>query len=72
MPAESGSELNQNNAPAPPNIVLIVADDMGFSDLGCFGSEIETPNLDALATGGARVSQFYAYPRCCPTRASLL
>ena len=56
----------------PPNIVLIVADDMGFSDLGCFGSEIETPNLDALAAGGARFSQFYAYPRCCPTRASLL
>ena len=51
MPAESGSEPNQNNAPAP-NIVLIVADDMGFSDLGCFGSEIETPNLDALAAGG--------------------
>ena len=72
MPVESGSELNQNNAPAPPNIVLIVADDMGFSDLGCFGSEIETPNLDALAAGGARFSQFYAYPRCCPTRASLL
>ena len=71
MPAESGSEPNQNNAPAP-NIVLIVADDMGFSDLGCFGSEIETPNLDALAAGGARFSQFYAYPRCCPTRASLL
>ncbi len=56
----------------PTNIVLIVADDMGFSDLGCFGSEIETPNLDALAAGATRFSQFYAYPRCCPTRASLL
>ena len=55
-----------------PNIVLIMADDMGFSDLGCYGSEIATPNLDRLARGGVRFTQFYNTARCCPTRASLL
>jgi arylsulfatase len=55
-----------------PDIVLILADDMGFSDLGCHGGEIPTPNLDALAAGGLRFSQFYNTARCCPTRASLL
>src|SRR4051812_2386943 len=55
-----------------PNIILIVADDMGFSDLGCYGGEIETPNLDRLAAGGVRFTQFYNVARCCPTRASLL
>jgi arylsulfatase A-like enzyme len=55
-----------------PNIVLILADDMGFSDLGCYGSEILTPNLDALAKGGLRFTQFYNTARCCPTRAALL
>ena len=55
-----------------PNIVLIMADDMGFSDLGCYGSEIDTPNFDALAAGGLRFTQFYNCARCCPTRASLL
>ncbi len=55
-----------------PNIVLIMADDMGFSDIGCFGSEIPTPNLDKLAQNGVRFSQFYNTARCCPTRASLL
>ena len=59
-------------APLRPNIVLILADDMGFSDLGCYGSEIPTPNLDALAAGGLRLSQFYNTPRCCPSRAALL
>jgi arylsulfatase len=54
-----------------PNIVLIMADDMGFSDIGCYGSEIATPNLDRLAGDGVRFSQFYNYARCCPTRASL-
>jgi arylsulfatase len=54
------------------NIVLILADDLGFSDIGCFGSEIATPNLDALATKGLRVTQMYNGARCCPTRASLL
>ncbi|GAB4021612.1 arylsulfatase [Spirosoma koreense] len=55
-----------------PNIVLIMADDMGYSDLGCYGSEIETPNLDKLASQGVRFTQFYNTARCCPTRASLM
>lgn len=55
-----------------PNIVLMMADDMGYSDLGCFGSEISTPNIDALSRRGARFTQFYNCARCCPTRASLL
>jgi len=55
-----------------PNILLIMADDMGYSDIGCYGGEIRTPNLDALAKGGLRFSQFYNAARCCPTRASLL
>ena len=55
-----------------PNIVVILVDDMGFSDLGCYGSEIPTPNLDALAKNGLRFTQFYNTARCCPTRASLL
>jgi len=55
-----------------PNILLILADDMGYSDIGCFGSEIKTPNLDKLAQKGVRFSQFYNAARCCPTRASLL
>ncbi|GAA0558822.1 arylsulfatase [Chitinophaga japonensis] len=55
-----------------PNIILIMADDMGYSDIGCYGSEIPTPNLDTLAAGGLRFSQFYNTSRCCPTRASLL
>ncbi len=55
-----------------PNIILIMADDMGYSDIGCYGGEIETPNLDRLAKNGLRYSQFYNGARCCPTRASLL
>ena len=55
-----------------PNIVLIMADDMGFSDIGCYGGEISTPNLDLLAEQGLRFTQFYNTARCCPTRASLL
>ena len=57
---------------AKPNIIVILVDDMGFSDLGCFGSEIQTPNLDSLAANGLRFSQFYNSARSCPTRASLL
>ncbi len=57
---------------AKPNIVVIMADDMGFSDLGCYGSEIRTPQLDRLAAGGLRFTQFYNGARCCPTRAALL
>ncbi|MBA4150491.1 MAG: arylsulfatase [Verrucomicrobia bacterium] len=55
-----------------PNILLIMSDDMGFSDLGCYGGEIQTPNLDSLAQNGVRFTQFYNMGRCCPTRASLL
>lgn len=55
-----------------PNIVLIMADDMGFSDIGCYGGEIETPNIDSLAEQGIRFTQFYNTSRCCPTRATLL
>ncbi len=54
-----------------PNIILIMADDMGYSDIGCYGGEIDTPNLDGLAAKGVRFTQFYNTARCCPTRASL-
>ncbi len=59
-------------AAAPPNLIVIMADDMGYSDLGCYGGDIETPHLDALGEGGVRFTQFYNTARCCPTRASLL
>ncbi|WP_417851518.1 arylsulfatase [Thalassoglobus sp.] len=60
-------------AEAPrPNIIIILVDDMGFSDIGCYGSEIETPNIDRLAEQGLRFTQFYNYGRCCPTRAALI
>lgn len=65
-------EAAENSLPTRPNIILILADDMGFSDLGCFGSEIQTPNLNALAKGGVRFTSFYNTARCCPSRASLL
>lgn len=55
-----------------PNILLILADDLGYSDLGCYGGEIRTPVIDALAAGGLRLTQFYNATRCCPSRASLL
>lgn len=55
-----------------PNVVFILADDMGYSDLGCYGGEIETPTLDALAADGLRFTQFYNTGRCWPTRAALL
>jgi Sulfatase len=56
-----------------PNIVIIMSDDMGYSDLGCYGGvDAMTPNLDLLANGGVRFTQFYNTARCCPTRASLL
>ena len=64
--------MNIAGSGSRPNIVLMMADDMGYSDLGCFGSEISTPNIDALARRGARFTQFYNCARCCPTRASLL
>src|SRR4051812_2064120 len=58
--------------PPRPNIIVILADDMGFSDLGCYGGEVQTPNIDYLAGNGIRYTQFYNTSRCCPTRASLL
>jgi arylsulfatase A-like enzyme len=66
MPALAAEEQNR------PNIVVMLVDDMGFSDIGCYGSEIPTPNIDALAAGGVRFTQFYNTARCSPTRASLL
>ncbi len=74
--AGAGISLNafsqSSNQENRPNIVLILADDLGFSDIGCYGGEICTPNLDRLAGGGLRFTQFYNTARCCPTRASLL
>src|SRR6185503_8813515 len=57
---------------ARPNILFILADDMGFADARCYGGEIATPNLDRLATNGVRFTQFYNTARCWPTRAALL
>lgn len=58
--------------PKRPNIIVIMADDLGFSDLACYGGEIRTPNIDNLANNGLRYTRFYNTSRCCPTRASLL
>ncbi len=58
--------------PVKPNVVFILADDLGFSDLGCYGGEIDTPNLDALAKNGVRFTQFYNCARCWPSRGALL
>ena len=70
LPASSRT-LRAADAPRP-NIILIMSDDMGWSDIGCYGSEIPTPNLDRLAGNGLRFTQFYNTGRCCPTRASLM
>jgi arylsulfatase A-like enzyme len=64
--------LRAQNPTTRPNIVVILADDMGFSDAGCYGGEIPTPNIDALAAHGVRFTQFYNNAWCCPSRASLL
>jgi arylsulfatase A-like enzyme len=64
--------MHLHGAAPRPNIIWIMADDMGFSDIGCYGGEISTPNIDALAKNGLRYTQFYNTSRCCPTRASLL
>jgi arylsulfatase len=60
------------NAPAKPNVLIILADDMGYSDVACYGGEISTPNIDRLANGGLRFTQFYNTARCWPTRAAIL
>lgn len=70
-PAAVGAEAVPDER-RPPNILLILADDLGFSDLGCYGSDIATPNLDRLAAGGLRFTQFYNTGRCWPTRSALL
>ncbi len=68
----ASSSCAANPPKSRPNILLIVADDMGYSDLGCFGGEIRTPNIDALAARGLRATHFYAAPSCSPTRSMLL
>lgn len=67
-----GDKLADGQEQLRPNIVLILADDLGYSDIGCYGSEIETPNIDRLGYDGIRLSQMYNCARCCPSRASLL
>ncbi len=72
-PSVSPGAINATSkSTQPPNIILIMADDMGFSDLGCYGGEIRTPHLDDLAETGLRFTRFYNTARCCPTRASLM
>jgi arylsulfatase len=68
----SSTPLTHAQSADRPNIVLIVADDMGYSDIGPFGSEIRTPNLDTLAQSGVRITNFYVGPACSPTRSMLL
>ena len=58
--------------PSKPNILLILADDMGYSDAGCYGGDVRTPNLDSLAANGLRFTQFYNTARCWPSRAAIL
>jgi len=64
--------LHLSHAATPPNVVMILADDLGYSDLGCYGSEIATPNLDSLAKNGLRFTQFYNTARCWPSRSALM
>ena len=68
----SAAEAKGKKSDKRPNILVILADDLGYSDLGCYGSEIHTPNLDKLAKQGVRFNHFYNTSRSCPTRASLL
>ncbi|HYW79723.1 MAG TPA: sulfatase-like hydrolase/transferase, partial [Thermoguttaceae bacterium] len=68
---EPPEPIAKKTAPRP-NIVVIMADDLGYSDLGCYGGEVQTPNLDRLAARGLRFTDFYNTSRCCPTRASLM
>ena len=64
-PADSSASATAGKR---PNIVVILGDDLGFADLGCFGGEIKTPNLDSLAKAGTRFTQFYTHASCSPTR----
>lgn len=72
LPIAADALPQTNEHAKPPNVVVILADDVGWSDLGCYGGEIQTPNLDALAKTGTRFREFYTTPRCAPSRASLL
>ncbi|MDC0273361.1 arylsulfatase [Planctomycetaceae bacterium] len=63
---------NSSENKSQPNIIVILADDLGYSDLGCYGGEIDTPNIDSLAAGGVKFTQLYNSARCCPSRASLM
>ena len=67
-----GSPADAASRSSRPNILLIVADDLGYADLGAYGSDIATPNIDALAASGIRYTQFHTSPFCSPTRAMLL
>ncbi|RAV27533.1 arylsulfatase [Sinomicrobium soli] len=69
---ENRSGEGETATPDKPNIILIMSDDMGYSDIGTYGGEVNTPNLDLLAENGLRFTQFYNTARCCPTRASLM
>ena len=68
----NGTSASASRTDSRPNIVVILADDLGYSDIGCYGGEISTPNIDSLAATGVRFTHFYNSARCCPTRASLL
>jgi len=70
--ADGGTGSSTASNAGKPNIIVILVDDMGFSDTGCYGSEIPTPNLDKLAANGLKFTQFYNTARCCPSRAALL
>ena len=65
-------DSNTPEATKKPNIVVIMVDDLGYSDLGCYGGEISTPNIDKLGYNGLRFTQMYNGARCCPSRAALL
>ena len=68
----AGTAVRSVQAAGPPNVVILLADDLGYSDLGCYGSEIATPNLDRLAQNGLRFTQFYNTARCWPSRAAMM
>jgi arylsulfatase A-like enzyme len=70
--AVMGAGALAQSGPDKPNVVYIISDDQGWKDVGFHGSDIKTPNLDALAKGGARLEQFYAQPMCTPTRAAVM
>ncbi len=72
MARNAGGEGHEQSGQSRPNILLCLVDDLGFSDFGCYGSEIRTPVIDRLARSGVRFSQFYNSARCCPSRAALL